>query len=141
MSENTRHTILLRKMPVLLSALLLFTGCTKTFLVSKDCDTYFFGSNNQTLVRMLCTSGDLKKVLADARLSEDVVAALYQAQCADRSREKLERIYGSLSREEQEALQSAFRKHGYEINAKPAPNFRFYPDYDNVNFCPPEYLS
>jgi hypothetical protein len=125
-------------MPVLLSALLLFTGCTKTFLVSKDCNTYFFGSNNQTLYRMLCTSGDLEKVLADARLSEDVLAGLYQAQCTDRSREKLERIYGSLSRKQQEALKSAFRKHGYEINAYPAPNFRVYPYYDNVNFCPPD---
>ncbi len=87
---------------------------------------------------MLCTSGDLKKILADAALPEESDANLYEAQCSDRSREKLDRIYASLNPEQQEALKSAFRKHGYEINAKPAPNYRVYPYYDNVNFCPPE---
>jgi hypothetical protein len=126
-------------MPVLLTAVLLLAGCTKTFLVSRDCNTFFFGSDHPALYRTLCASGDLEKVLADAGLSEDVRAGLYQAQCTDRSREKVENIYGSLTSEQQEALKSAFRKHGYEINTHPAPNFR-YDSYDDYwSFCPPDY--
>ncbi len=117
----------------------LAAGCAKTFLVSKDCTTYYFGSQDQKLYDMLCTAGDLQKVLSDSGLPEDARGALYQAQCTERSKEKLDAIYGGLGREQQEALKSAFRKHGYEINAKPAPNYRVYPYYDNVlNFCPPE---
>jgi hypothetical protein len=123
---------------VLLSVSLLFFGCAKTFLVSKDCNTYFFGSNNQALYKVLCQSGDLEKVLVDSGLPPDVQAGLHQAQCVDRSRENLNSIYGGLSRDQQEALKSAFRKNGYEINAHPAPNYRVYPYYDNLNFCPPE---
>jgi hypothetical protein len=123
---------------VSISASLLFTGCARTFLVSKDCTTYFFGSQDQTLYSMLCASGDLEAILNDAALPADARAALLEAQCRERSREKLDRIYASLSSEQQDALKSAFRKHGYEINTKPAPNFRVYPYYDNVNFCPPE---
>lgn len=136
-TDKARHTIPLPKQAVLLSALLLFTCCSKTFLVSKDCTTYFFGSQDQAFYKKLCTSGDLQKVLADAVLPEDARAGLYEAQCIDRSREKLDRIYASLSRDQQETLKSAFRRHGYEINAKPAPNYQFYPYYDNVNYCPP----
>ncbi len=113
-------------------------GCTKTFLISKDCNTYFFGSNDQTLYNMLCASGDLEKVLNDAQLPADTQAGFYKAQCTDRSRQNLNDIYGSLSHEQQEALKSAFRKHGYEINVKPTPNYHIYPYYDNVNFCPAE---
>ncbi len=128
----------LRKLLVMISASLLFTGCAKTFLVSKDCNTYFFGSQDQTLYRMLCTSGDLEAVLTDAALPADVRTGLLEAQCTYRSQEKLDRLYTSLGSEQQGALKSAFRKHGYEINEKPAPNFHIYPYYDNVNFCPPE---
>ncbi len=117
----------------------LAAACAKTFLVSKDCTTYYFGSQDQKLYDMLCTAGDLQKVLIDSGLPEDARGPLYQAQCTERSKEKLDTIYGGLNREQQEALKSAFRKQGYEINAKPAPNYRVYPYYDNVlNFCPPE---
>jgi hypothetical protein len=119
-------------------AVLFSIGCAKTFLLSKDCNTYFFGSNNETLHQMLCTAGDLEKVLSDSQLPQDVKAGLYRAQCVERTREAVDTMYASLAPEQQEALKSAFRKHGYEINIKPAPNFHIYPYYDNVNFCPPE---
>ncbi len=48
----------LTKREVLFLASLLFIGCAKTFLVSKDCQTYFFGSSDLILYRMLSTSGD-----------------------------------------------------------------------------------
>jgi hypothetical protein len=117
---------------------LLNIGCAKTFLLSKDCNTYFFGSSNETLYTMLCTSGDLEQVLNDAQLPQDVKSGLYKAQCAERSREAVDTIYASLSPEQQDVLKSAFRQHGYEINAKSTPNFHVYPHYDNINFCPPE---
>ncbi len=123
---------------VLALASLFFISCAKTFLVTKDCNTYFFGSPDQTLYKMLCTSGDLQKVLADFAIPEDIRASLYEAQCTDRSRDKLDSIYASLSHDQQDALKSAFRKHGYEINVKDVPNYRVYPYYDNVNFCPPD---
>ncbi len=138
MTDKTFHTTLLRQLLVPIASALLITGCAKTFLVSKDCTTYFFGSQDQKLYGMLCTSGDLRKVLADTALPEEARAGLYQAQCIDRSREKLDHLYASLDREQQDSLKAAFRKQGYEINAKPAPNYQVYPYYDNVNFCPPE---
>lgn len=129
--------LLFGTMLVLFSASLICIGCAKTFLLSKDCKTYYFGDANETLYKMLCPSGDLQKVLTDSGLPEDTRASLYEAKCTDRSREKLDRIYASMSRDQQKALKSAFRKHGYEINVKDAPNLR-YPFYDEVYFCPPE---
>ncbi|HSB52492.1 MAG TPA: hypothetical protein VLD40_07515, partial [Dissulfurispiraceae bacterium] len=32
-------------------------GCASTFLISKDCKTYFFGEVNETTYKMLCLSG------------------------------------------------------------------------------------
>ncbi len=116
-----------RKMRRVLLLSLLCIACAKTFLVSKDHATYFFGSPDQTLYEMLCTSGDLQKILADAGLPEDARTGLYRAQCNDRSTEELDRVYSSLSQDQQEALKSSFRKHNFEINVKPSPNFRFYP--------------
>jgi hypothetical protein len=126
------------KIAVLLAMSLFFIGCAKTFLVSKDCKTYFFGGTDRTLFNMLCTSGDLQKVLADSGLPEATRAGLYEAQCEDRSRGKLDVIYVSLSHDQQDASKSAFRKRGYEINVKETPNYHVYPYYDNVNFCLPE---
>ncbi len=115
------------KMWVVLSSALLCIACARTFLVSKDHAAYFFGSSDQTLYEMLCTSGDFQKILADAGLPEDARTGLYEAQCTDRSPGKMDSIYASLSHEQQESLKSAFRRHHYDINVKPAPNFRFNP--------------
>lgn len=137
MGRKILDSALLGNISVVVAAFLLFVGCPKTFLISKDCTTYFFGSQDQKLYTLLCTSGDLRKIVDEAGLPEDMRGGLYEAQCTERSREKLDSLYASLGSEQRDALKSAFRRHGYEINAKPAPNYRVYPYYDNVNFCPP----
>lgn len=138
MSRKKSAPVLLRTLSILAAAFLFFVGCAKTFLISKDCTTYFFGSQDQKFYTLLCASGDLQAIVAEAGLPEDMRRGLYEAQCTERSREKLDTLYASLTTGQQDALKSAFRKHGYEINVKPAPNYRVYPYYDNVNFCPPE---
>ncbi len=118
----------------------LLAGCARTFLISKDCTTYYLGSQEQKLHDVLCASGDFPKILNDSGLPEEASTELYEAQCTKRSREKLQSAYGGLSREQQEALRSAFRKNGYEINSKPAPNFRAFGQFtapDAIDLCPP----
>ena len=112
------------------------TGCTSTFMVSKECSTYYLGSTTDGVYRMLCETGDFERVLADAGLPSDIAQRLYEAQCRERSREVFLSAYQRLSPAQQDSLKSAFRENGYEINAKPADNLRL-PDPDRrLFFCP-----
>ena len=43
--------------------LLLAAGCTSNFLITKDGKSYFFGSRDDAIYKMLCESGDLKMIL------------------------------------------------------------------------------
>jgi hypothetical protein len=119
-----------------LSVLLVSGGCATTFLISKDCNTHFFGDADETMHKMLCSSGEFEKILNDAGLPQEIKTGLHQAQCVERSVKKVRAIYTSLSPEQQENLKSSFRQHGYYINYKPTGNFHVYPYSPNVHFCP-----
>ncbi len=112
-------------------------GCASTFLISKDCKTYYFGSTEEELYKMLCTTGDLMKILDDSPLSLEMRSGIYGAQCSERSKEQVDALYRSLTREEKRALKSAFVRHGYYVNYKPIGNYDYDNYRDNINFCPP----
>jgi hypothetical protein len=98
----------------------IISGCSSTFLVSKDGKGYFFGSKSDAIYRMLCDSGDLRKILKDAtKIKEDTKDAIYQANCVNRSGEKVKEIYAAMTPEERKDLRNAFKLNGYDINYMP----------------------
>src|SRR5512136_20359 len=120
-------------------AALALGACASTFLVSKDCRTYYFGSPEDGPYKMLCASGDLKKVLDDSALPREIKDSLYKAQCLDRSKESVKKIYASLTDDQKEELKFSFQKHGYYVNYKPVPNYQYnYYYVSNQEFCPSE---
>ncbi len=131
LAHRPKGTLLLAIVAVVLSG-----GCATTFLLSKDCNTYFFGDTDETMHKMLCASGEFVKILNDAGLPQEIKTGLHHAHCDERSVKKVRSIYTSLSPEQQENLKSSFRQHGYYINYKPTSNFHVYPYSPNVHFCP-----
>ncbi len=131
---TARVTILLA-----VSAVLILGGCASTFLVSKDCRTYYFGSPEEGPYKMLCASGDFRKILDDSALPQEIKDSLYKAQCLDRSKESVKKIYASLTDDQKEELKFTFQKHGYYVNYKPVPNYQYnYYYVSNREFCPSE---
>ena len=92
-------------------------ACTDTFLLGKGRTGYFYGSKSNAIYGMLCTSGDLEKVLLDSHLSTEMKDTIYKYNCsAERSGEKVKQLYASMTVEERKDIKNAFRKNGYEIN-------------------------
>jgi hypothetical protein len=128
-----RATVLL-----LTCAAMFLWGCSSsTFLVSKDCNTYFLGDTEVVFNKMLCASGDFKKILDSSNLPPDVRESLYKAQCVDHSREDVKKIYASLTPEQKRDLKFNFQVHGYYVNYKPVPNYQYdyYAAAYNGEFC------
>lgn len=100
--------------------ILLVSGCSSTFLISKDGKGYFFGSKSDAIYRMLCDSGDLRKILKDAtRIPETTKEEIYQSNCVNRSGERVKEIYAAMTPEERKDLRNAFKLNGYDINYLP----------------------
>ena len=133
MSGRNAHLISLFFLVMLLPA------CTQTFLISKDCRNYFFGSDEKELRTMLCDSGDLRRILDDAQLPPETKDSLYGYQCTERSGDKVRELYGALSLEQKRDLKYSFQKHGYDINYRPTRSRMRdpfgYEDYTDL--CPP----
>jgi len=92
-------------------------ACTDTFLLGKGRSGYFYGSNSKAMYDMLCTSGDLEKVLLATQLSKEMKDTIYKYNCSDeRSGEKVKQLYTSMTVQERKDIKQAFRKNGYEIN-------------------------
>ncbi len=97
-----------------------FLGCsTNRFMLLKDGHDYYFGSNRKGLYKMLCESGDLKKVLASSSIPSNVKKDLYRYNCVEPSADKVQGLYALLSPGEKQSLQNAFEAQGYEINQSP----------------------
>jgi hypothetical protein len=98
--------------------MVIVTGaCTDTFLVYKDGYAYFLGSGSKAKYDMICTSGDLEKVLQSSHLNQETKDSIYKYNCsAERSADKVKQIYASMTIEERKDIKSAFRKNGYSIN-------------------------
>ena len=110
-----------RGLAILVIALCLtvMAGCSKTFVVTKDGRGYFFGSSRDELYKMLCESGDLKKILNDTHLPQEIKDSLFKYNCEERSGDKVKEIYAGLTPEQRRELRLTFQLHGYDINYLP----------------------
>lgn len=103
---------------VIIVVMALVTGaCSSTFLVYKNGQGYYLGSDSQASFDLLCTSGEMERVLLATSLSKEKKDSLYQYTCsAERSGDKIKQIYASMTAGERKDIRHAFRKNGYEIN-------------------------
>jgi len=103
---------------VLLATIGLSAGCgPTTFLVGKDGHYTFFGRMNTPLARDLCTSGELRTILDDAKIPAIAKDGLYRYTCtAEYSRDRVVSIYVFMTPEEKKELMRAFGRRGYEVN-------------------------
>ena len=99
----------------------ILTGCApSTFIVSNGIRSNYFGSESKGAYRMLCSSGDLKKVLRRAELPEEIKEDIYEYACTEhRSNKKMISLYTFLTPEEKKSLKRAFVRHGYTVNSVP----------------------
>ncbi len=92
-------------------------GCSSTFLVSKNGQAYFLGSDAAAARRLLCDSGDLKKILGETSLPEQTKGDLLRYSCsADGSREKVKQVFAAMTPEQRKDLRTAFKNNDYDIN-------------------------
>lgn len=95
-------------------------GCASTFLVSKNGKGYFFGSGTNAIYKMLCESGDLKKILTDTQLPGQMKDDLFRYNCsAEMSKEKVKQLFTAMVPEQRKDLRNAFKNNGYDINYLP----------------------
>lgn len=103
---------------VLLALISLSIGCgPTTFLVGKDGYFTFFGRKNTQLAKDLCTSGELRIILDDAKIPAIARDGLFRHTCtAEYSRDTVLSIYAFMTPDEKKELMRAFARHGYEVN-------------------------
>ena len=103
-----------------IAGMVLITGaCTPTtFMVSKgEKRGAFLGSSSKSMYDMLCTSGDLEKVLAATHLSKELKDTFYKYNCsAERSSDKIKQLFSSMTSEQRKDIRTAFKENGYSIN-------------------------
>lgn len=112
----------MRKLWLLLTVLVfLLSGCApSTFIVNNGIRAYYFGSESKGAYKMLCESGDFKKVLRDAELHEEIKEDFYEYVCTEhRSNQKVISLYTFLTPEEKKSLKRVFVRHNYTINSVP----------------------
>lgn len=97
----------------------LLAGCApSTFIFNNGRRAYYFGSESKGAYKLLCESGDLKKILRDAELSEEIKKDFYEYACSEhRSNERVISLYTFLTPEEKKSLMKSFARHHYKINA------------------------
>ncbi len=106
----------------LILLLLIVAGCaSSTFVITKGGEHgYYFGRVSKSLQKILCKSGDFRKILRDAQIPEHTKPEFYRYVCTeDANRDKVVSLYQFLSPEEKESLKRAFIKHGYTVNYVP----------------------
>ncbi len=108
-------------MSLLIIVGILLVACKPTtFIISKGTRGYYFGRQSKSLYRLLCASGDFKKVLRDANIPEDIKSQFYEYVCTKKaSKDKVVSLYLFLTPEEKKSLKRAFIKHGYTVNYVP----------------------
>ncbi|MDA8169688.1 MAG: hypothetical protein M0Z59_08360 [Nitrospiraceae bacterium] len=94
-------------------------GCNR-FIIYKGGKAYYFASKRQGLYKMLCESGDFKKVLEAAKtIPEKDKEDLWKYNCVEPSADKVQQIYTSMTPGQRTDLREAFKTQGYEINYFP----------------------
>jgi len=97
---------------------LITVACTPMFMISKgEGKRGFLGSNSKAMYDMLCASGDLNDVLETTHLSQEMKDSFYQNNCsAERSSDKVKKLFLSMTCEQRKDVRTAFKKKGYSIN-------------------------
>jgi hypothetical protein len=101
-------------------ALVFLAGGCANFIIYKDGKAYYFASRQEGLYKMLCESGDFRRVLDSAKgLSEQTKKALYRYNCETPDAERVKELYASMAVEQRKALREGFKAQGYQINYFP----------------------
>lgn len=102
-----------------IAAMLLVAGaCTPKLMVGKEGRGGFLGNNSKEMYEMLCTSGDLEKVLEATELSKEMKDEFYRYNCsAERNSDKVKQLYASMTSEQRREVRNAFKQKGYSTNA------------------------
>ncbi|HEY6873041.1 MAG TPA: hypothetical protein VI298_09990 [Geobacteraceae bacterium] len=100
------------------SALLLLGGCSgNNFLVYKQGHHFFVTSSGKELRTVLCDSGDMKRVLLDAKLAAPLSQELNDSICGqEKVRDRVLAVLEKMTPEERSRLKMAFRMNDYDIN-------------------------
>jgi hexokinase len=99
---------------------LLAAACGSTFVASKDGRGYYLGSGSNAAYKMFCESGDLKKILSETQLPQEMKDSMFEYNCGTgQSKEKVKQLFASMTPEQRKDLRTAFRKNGYDINYIP----------------------
>ncbi len=104
---------------IMIAGVALLTGaCTPTFMVGKgEGRGTYWGTNSKSMYEMLCASGDLEKVLEATHLSREIKDSFYQYNCsAERSSDKVKKLYASMTSEQRKDIRTAFKAKGYSVN-------------------------
>jgi hypothetical protein len=104
---------------ICIAGMVLVAGaCTSMPMVGKEGRGGFLGNNSKEMYEMLCTSGDLEKVLEATELSKETKDEFYRYNCsAELSSDKLKQLYASMTSEQRREVRNAFKQKGYSINA------------------------
>jgi hypothetical protein len=96
----------------------LFSSCQpSTFLIGKDRSYAYFGRERAKQYQELCVRNELRSILTDSGLTDDMKSDLYEYVCSEqRSYDKVASLYLFLTPEEKKSLMTSFVKHGYEVN-------------------------
>lgn len=103
-----------------IAGMVLITGaCSSVPLIGKaDDERKGHRPGTNAAYEMLCTSGDLARVLEDTHFSKEMKETFYQSNCsAERSSDKVKQIYTSMTPEQRKDIRTAFKKNGYLINS------------------------
>ncbi len=96
-------------------------GCSANrFIVYKNGNAYYFASRSEGLKKMLCASGDFKKVLVAApSIPAATSRDLYYYTCEKSNPNKVQTLFISLTPDQRKTLLNAFMAEGYDINFWP----------------------
>jgi hypothetical protein len=106
------------KYGVLAVAALGITGCSSgNFMVYKNAKHFYVTSTGPELKRILCESGDMDKITKDSKLPEPLQKDLKDGICnSNKVKERLLATLEGMTKEQRNALKTAFQQNGYDIN-------------------------
>jgi hypothetical protein len=97
--------------------LLVISGCSSNFLVYKNGKHFYVTSTGPELKRILCDSGDLKKITVASKLPEAMQLDLQDGICnSSKVRERVLATLEGMTKEQRGDLKLAFQMNGYDVN-------------------------
>jgi len=105
---------------VISAFILLASACSQRFLIYKDGKAYHFAGKREGLYKMLCESGDFKRVLEySITIPSATKSELYALNCVTPAPDRVQELYVAMSVAQRKDLRESFKKEGYAINYFP----------------------